>query len=246
MWVEFLAMGLAVAGLIYVNWPKKEKKEQIPLETVIQEAEQALQFNPLEDMKKKPEAVKPLLQVLLQIREQRAAEELAEEESQRATAEKLRRANELLYTEREKWRAMKRRQEEQIRHESEKCILNGRIGPGHPHYPFTEAGRREAEMQVQRQAQQSEQAVQMGLLFNPHYQAKIPDLTKKPIGYSALEALSQQEQQGAMGAHSLSAYVDAPRYDVPAEEVQKSSLSPGIIAALGAGAVQAFNLHRRR
>lgn len=213
MWIEALTFGLATAGLIYINWdkwfPKKETKS-IPLEQVIKEAESALQYNPLEEAKKKPEAIKPLLRVLLEIREKKAEEELREEERQRDIEAKVQRANELL------------------RRERAKCVLSGRIEEGHPHFQFTEAGRRAAQQALLAQQQN----------INPKYQAEVYDLNKQTDDYVTApryDVAPEEQQNTTIGYNALSQV-----------ENKNTILGIGAVGAAALAGLQAFHKHKRR
>lgn len=220
MWVEALTLGLATAGLIYINWdkwfPKKEIKS-IPLEQVIKEAESALQYNPLADAKNKPEAVKPLLRVLLEIREKKAEMDLWEEEHKRQREEEKLKRDLALAQARAEIRAIAAR-----------CPLSGRIDEGHPHFPFTAEGRRVAEQHAL-MAQQN---------INPKYQAVVHDLNKQLENYvnaPRYDVPPEDQQNTAIGYNALSAV-----------ESKNTIVGLGAITGAVALGMQAFYKHKRR
>lgn len=156
---------------------KKSAPKELCVDEVLKAADDALAFDPLRDVKNKPQAVKPLLQVLLAIREQRAEEDLKREQREREHRDRL------AARERQHQRNLEKEAEERQR-VAEQDVLSGRIGPGHPHYPFTEAGRREAQQSADEQ--------------EPCYRPK----PTRAIGYTALEALDSL----AMTAGALQLY----------------------------------------
>lgn len=178
------------AGILYVAWklskpkPKKPAPKELCVDEVLKQADQALSFDPLADVKNRPAAVKPLLSVLLAIREKRAEEELAEEEHQR------KHGNTSLG-----WRALsssRRRIEPPQSAEEKKIVadlLSGVVGPDHPHYRFTEAGRRAASAaQAAEAAQQDMRNEALDAYVNaPPYQGVG---NYQAIGYNALAALN--------------------------------------------------------
>lgn len=158
-----------MVAVIAISLPKKEKTKPLIVEDVLKEADQALAFDPLRDAKDKPQAVKPLLQVLLAIREKHADIELKVEEADRILEEERARKR----VERD----IEIAQEEAFRRKlAAQDPLNGRIHEGHPHYQFTEAGRREA--------QQNQHAI-------GHSALELTVGNQDAVGHNALRALGQ-------------------------------------------------------
>jgi hypothetical protein len=190
-----VSMVLGAAGIAaWVFWstlPKKEKPQELCVDQVLKEADQALAFDPLREAKEKPQAVKPLLQVLLAIREKKAEEELAQEQRGRQwraiqKAEQRQRALDM------------QAQEEQQRLMAEQDLLSGRIPPGHPHYPFTREGREE-------EAHRPKKLPGEGARYSLSAYTDAPDYTK-PIGYNALSGVEPAKNSlplGAIGALAM-------------------------------------------
>jgi len=193
-----LGAGVIVAIVKYGGAPKKEKLQELCVDQVLKEADQALAFDPLKDAKNKPAAVKSLLAVLLAIREKKAEQELIEEEYQRVHGTCM--VGSKAYMKFEESRRKKIPPQTYI----EPDLLSGVVGPDHPHYQFTEAGRREA---AQRADQQNMQSTGLDAYINsPRYDG-FPEPPYQAIGAYALDSLDQKNnaiaQLAAAGAMAL-------------------------------------------
>lgn len=154
--------------------PKGPVKKELCVDDVLKEADALLKFDPLADAKNRPQAVKPLLSVLLAIREKKAEEDLVQEESNRLREEKLGMrydcagapmhgpwnglgvvAAQLSYARAQA--ACQDIEAEMRLAQTQTDSLSGRIGRDNPHWKYTregqEAAARELEKQAQAQAQ---------------------------------------------------------------------------------------------
>lgn len=190
------ALGAALACFIVakiVNYKPKQVKKELCVEEVLKAADEALAFDPLSDVKNRPQAVKPLLSVLLAIRERKAEEELIAEEHERTrpknTALGYRAMRNSGVAEGLYYKNHVISEAERTRRNNEALDpLSGVIGSDHPHR--VALARQAAERQLQQAIEQAQR-----------------DATEQAVEAAVRSAT--QQQSGYAG------YVQAPRYGGP-------------------------------
>ena len=162
-------LSIATENGLFILWRKaKPAKKELTVDDVLKAADDTLAFDPLKDARERPKAVQPLLSVLLAIREKKAEQELRDEASAYIRPKQARTFSDVL------------------RYVATDA-LSGGVGPTHPHYCFTEAGRAAARHAEALQAQADAQK-------------QMADMERQ---------LAEAAQQRPLG---ISGYVNSPPY----------------------------------